>query len=566
MYAAHFGLERDPFTIAPDPRYLYLGSQHREALAHLLYGLDGGGGFVVLTGEVGAGKTTVCRCFLEQVPAHCRVAYVFNPKLTAIELLAVVCQEFGIAVEAPPHGPATIKTHVDPLNAFLLEAHAAGRQCVLVIDEAQQLSPEVLEQLRLLTNLETSERKLLQIILIGQPELRGILSRPGLAQLAQRVIARYHLEPLDEADTGRYVAHRLAVSGLRGPAPIGPGLIRAIHRHTGGVPRRINLLCDRALLGAYSQGLAVVDKPTLDKAAREVFWPAAAEPVPSRVGWAALAAGLVVIGLGTWWALLPRMNDARQAAALKPVAAAASRPANPLAASAAAASAVAVARAVPAAASSAMAPSAMAPSTGAAPQRVSIAELQSRLAGRARSEAEAWREMALLWGERLPEGSACAVAGRVRLQCYTTRAGLLRLRSVDRPALIVLRDGDAAPMHLVLVGLGSREAWFQVDGARLAVGLDDLSARWQGEFGTLWRTPEPAVGAAPPGVDPVLAQRLARAQPGQAAATEPAELRRRLAAFQMSQGLIPDGDVGALTQMMLNRAIGEPEPRLALAP
>jgi len=214
MYLRHFGLRQAPFSIAPDPRYLYMSERHREALAHLLYGLDAGGGFVLLTGEIGTGKTTVCRCFLEQVPATCDLAYIFNPKLTAIELLHTVCDEFGIEVTPAAPGAPTVKDHLDPLNRYLLAAHAEGRQCVLAIDEAQNLAADVLEQLRLLTNLETNERKLLQIVLIGQPELRALLARPELEQLAQRVVARFHLDALSAAETAGYIAHRLAVAGV----------------------------------------------------------------------------------------------------------------------------------------------------------------------------------------------------------------------------------------------------------------------------------------------------------------------------------------------------------------
>jgi general secretion pathway protein A len=216
MYAPFFGLSKEPFSIAPDPRFLFMSEQHREALAHLMYGLGGGGGFVLLTGEIGAGKTTVCRCFLEQVPASCAVAYIFNPKLTAAELLQTVCAEFGIVLPAPldaaaHHQPASVKAHVDALNAFLLAAHAQGRQAVLVIDEAQSLGPDVLEQLRLLTNLETSERKLLQIVLIGQPELRDMLAQPGLEQLSQRVTARFHLGALKRPNSTWATAWRWRV-------------------------------------------------------------------------------------------------------------------------------------------------------------------------------------------------------------------------------------------------------------------------------------------------------------------------------------------------------------------
>ncbi|MBW3656852.1 MAG: AAA family ATPase, partial [Gemmatimonadetes bacterium] len=246
MYAPYFGLTQEPFSIAPDPRYLFMSERHREALAHLLYGLGAGGGFVLLTGEIGTGKTTVCRCFLEQMPAHCNVAYIFNPKLTVTELLQSVCEEFRISVPRKDLLPPTVKDYLDPLNAFLLREHAAGRNNLLIIDEAQNLSAEVLEQLRLLTNLETRERKLLQIILIGQPELRTLLARPELEQLAQRVIARYHLGPLTEEETAQYVRHRLEVAGLARTLPFERKALQRIHQLSRGVPRRINLLCDRA--------------------------------------------------------------------------------------------------------------------------------------------------------------------------------------------------------------------------------------------------------------------------------------------------------------------------------
>ena len=276
LYGAWFGLQREPFSIAPDPRALFMSERHREALAHLLYGVQGGGGFVLLTGEIGAGKTTVSRCFLEQVPPHCQVAYVFNPRQTVLELLASICQEFGLQV---PEG-GSVKVLVDALNTFLLASHAQGRSSVLIIDEAQALSADVLEQLRLLTNLETHERKLLQIVLIGQPELRALVAGPGMEQLAQRVIARYHLGPLSANDTLRYVQHRLAVAGLVGPVPFDAAALRRVHERSRGVPRRINLLCDRALLGAYATERRQVDVAIVERAAAEVD----VEPVAAAHG------------------------------------------------------------------------------------------------------------------------------------------------------------------------------------------------------------------------------------------------------------------------------------------
>jgi general secretion pathway protein A len=271
MYAKFFGLKQDPFSIAPNPQYLFMSERHREALAHLLYGLRGGGGFVLLTGEIGAGKTTVCRCFLEQLPKRCNVAYIFNPKLTVPELLKSICEEFRIPYEHQGPEAATVKDFIDPLNEFLLRTHAVGQNNVLIIDEAQNLSADVLEQLRLLTNLETNERKLLQIILIGQPELRTMLARPDLEQLAQRVIARFHLGALSENETTQYIAHRLSVAGMVTALPFTSKAIRRIHQLSRGVPRRINLLCGRALLGAYASGTTTIDNGIVEKAATEVF-------------------------------------------------------------------------------------------------------------------------------------------------------------------------------------------------------------------------------------------------------------------------------------------------------
>ena len=271
MYMRFFGLKQQPFSLAPDPRYLYMSKRHREALAHLLYGVGGGGGFVLLSGEIGAGKTTVCRCFLEQIPKRCNVAYIFNPKLTVMELVKSICDEFHVPIDLADGQPATVKTYVDALNDFLLKTHAVGQNNVLIIDEAQQLSAEVLEQLRLLTNLETNERKLLQIVLIGQPELRTMLDRPDLEQLAQRVIARFHLQALSLKETEHYIRHRLSVAGMTRAIPFDRQALARIHAIARGVPRRINLLCDRVMLGAYAHGRQNVDVAMIEKAAREVF-------------------------------------------------------------------------------------------------------------------------------------------------------------------------------------------------------------------------------------------------------------------------------------------------------
>ena len=251
MYTSFFGLNEKPFSITPDPRYLYMSERHAEALAHLLYGITESGGFIQLTGEVGTGKTTIVRSLLEQLPAEADVALVLNPRLDPHEFLLAICEELGI--ELSVYERVSDKSIVDRLNQQLLDAHAAGRRVVLIVDEAQNLSAEVLEQVRLLTNLETAKQKLLQIILIGQPELREVLARNDLRQLAQRITGRYHLEPLAADETKAYICHRVQVAGGSG-AIFTSAAMGLIHRAAGGIPRLIDVICDRSLLGAYSRG------------------------------------------------------------------------------------------------------------------------------------------------------------------------------------------------------------------------------------------------------------------------------------------------------------------------
>ncbi|MCB1646630.1 MAG: AAA family ATPase [Pseudomonadales bacterium] len=266
MYYEYFGLREAPFSIAPNPQYLYMSERHREALAHLLYGIKSDGGFILLTGEVGTGKTTVCRCLLEQIPEDVHIAFVLNPKMDSLEMLATVCDELGISYPEQP----SIKHLVDNLSAFLLKAHEQGRKTVVIIDEAQNLAIDVLEQLRLLTNLETNQRKLLQIILLGQPELLDLLATRELRQLSQRVTARFHLDALTRAETEDYIAHRLDIAGVN--QPLFPrATINRIYQHSGGIPRLINLICDRSLLGTYTEEKGQVTPAIVNRAAAEIL-------------------------------------------------------------------------------------------------------------------------------------------------------------------------------------------------------------------------------------------------------------------------------------------------------
>lgn len=583
MYADHFGLKQAPFSIAPDPRYLFMSERHREALAHLLYGLGGGGGFVLLTGEIGAGKTTVCRCFLEQIPKRCNVAYIFNPKLTVIELMRSVCDEFHIPYPPREPGTATVTDYLDPLNTFLLSTHAVGQNNVLIIDEAQNLSADVLEQLRLMTNLETSERKLLQIVLIGQPELREMLARPDMQQLAQRVIARFHLEALSETETAQYIRHRLAVAGLTGPIPFSVDTLRRIHRICGGVPRRINLLCDRALLGAYASHQSVVDRRVIDKAASEVFDDEGVStgPVaPSR--WRALglalAAALVLGALG-WWA--GRSFERSPAGARTVgVADAAARPAgqaSALAASASPANAVSAPVSAASAASAAevvaVAASAVEPPASAASTVVPF-DAKLAFARWPRQENEAWAALAASWKMPLDAGDRdpCQSLQARQLACARMTTTLAVIRQLDRPGIVTLREGSGPPAYALLTALATDSATVQVGTQSMQMSLGALAVMWGGEFATLWRAPPAyraplADGGTGPVVDALATQLAAwSGEPVPASGrTVDTALKVRVAAFQRAQGLKPDGIAGPTTFMQLNRVSGVDEPRLSAA-
>lgn len=584
MYADHFGLKQAPFSIAPDPRYLFMSERHREALAHLLYGLGGGGGFVLLTGEIGAGKTTVCRCFLEQIPKRCNVAYIFNPKLTVIELMRSVCDEFHVPYPQREPGTATVTDYLDPLNTFLLSTHAVGQNNVLIIDEAQNLSADVLEQLRLMTNLETSERKLLQIVLIGQPELREMVARPGLQQLAQRVIARFHLEALSEAETAQYIRHRLAVAGLTGPIPFSVDTLRRIHRICGGVPRRINLLCDRALLGAYASHKTVVDRRVIDKAAREVFDDEGAVNVataPTRRGalGLALAAGLALGALG-WWA---GRSFEQPPAAMRSagVADAAARPASTVPVSGSPASAVpAHTASLPASASASSAAAVASVAASAAETAASAAAaavpFDAKLAFERwpRQENEAWAALAASWKVPLDAGDRdpCQSLQARQLVCARMTTTLAVIRQLDRPGIVTLREGSGPPAYALLTALAADSATVQVGTQSMQMSLGALAVMWGGEFATLWSAPPTYRGPLGDGDAGPVVDALAKQLAVWSGETVPAggrtidtALKVRVAAFQRAQGLKPDGIAGPTTFMQLNRVSGVDEPRLSAA-
>jgi general secretion pathway protein A len=404
---------------------------------------------------------------------------------------------------------------------------------VLVIDEAQNLSPQVLEQLRLLTNLETSERKLLQIILIGQPELRTMMAQPELEQLAQRVIARYHLGPLTASETGAYVAHRLTVAGAHPGNPIPGALTPLIHRLTHGVPRRINLLCDRALLGAYVENSREVTPKILRRAAQEVF---AGEAAPQRapMRWPLVAGGVLAgaaISAAAWQAVphAPAPAPAVVATAAKP------RPQ---------------------------------PIAKPKPVQAEPAPAKPLLLA---TQTEALRELGALWGQQLPTEEPCQGAPKLNLRCYQGRGGLYELRLLDRPAIIALHDGQKLG-YAVLTSIDENSATLSVNGQRQKVSLGALATRFDGEYTTLWKVPrafrdEVRPGDAGPDVD-WIAGRLAElnsAAPPRTDQPLDEATRRLLRAFQAKQNLKADGVAGPRTYMRLNQLSGVDEPRLLLA-
>ncbi len=544
MYADHFGLTQDPFSIAPDPRYLFMSERHREALAHLLYGVSGagdqsggtGGGFVLLTGDIGTGKTTICRCFLEQIPPDCHVAYIFNPKLSVAELLQTICEEFHIAGPQPSDSAPTVKNYIDTLNAFLLKSHAQGQTCVLIVDEAQNLHPDVLEQLRLLTNLETNERKLLQIVLIGQPELRTMLQQPELAQLAQRVIARFHLDALSSPETTQYISHRLAIAGHHGALPFDDASLRQIHRLTHGVPRRINLLCGRALLGAWAHGATRVNRSIVNKAAQEVFGaepPVATQRRAMTVGFALAGLALVVAlaALGAWWFAAPFES----AAALKPA---------PVALLASPAS-------MPASAPVAV------KTTPTIPPLESFEDLLPLLP---REQQAAWNTLAAHW--KLPDTTAtpCAAATIDPWECYQTKVLTVpQLRQLARPGVLRLRLDEGRAAYAVVMSLTNESATLRVNSALRTVRLTALLRMWDGNYATYWRAPAGYKPLAQGGSASLFFESLARqlAQINGTPLPQPmpqsfdAALRSQVLDFQRSYGLTPDGLPGPLTLMQI---------------
>ncbi len=536
MYQNYFGMIEAPFTIAPNPRYLYMSLRHQEALATLLYGLSCDGGFVLLTGEVGAGKTTVCRCLLEQVPENCDVAYIFNPKLTVVELLSNVCDEFHIKY---PKKTTSIKQFVDLINNYLLKSHAEGRKAVLIIDEAQNLSAEVLEQMRLLTNLETNERKLLQILLVGQPELVEMLAQPELRQLSQRIVARYHLKPLNKIEVRAYVKFRLEMAGVQ-RSLFSDAVLNKLYRLSGGVPRLINLLCDRALLGTFVQGKDRVDKATLTQAAREMLNPhAATQPMDTKlllVGVALLLASVFAANYYRQHQPTAKMAETKKlSTAIKP---------------------------------NIVQPSALATSQAALPTTLTLPSEMPN----SQSKEAAYTALFRAWGMPYSEnGQFCTQAKTQGLRCWTMRGGLDELRQLNVPVVLEMLGGQGQKFYVTLINLDNQSATFDFGAKTEAVSLGALAFQWTGNYELVSRVPADVHENLKNGERGTsvewLSNQLASVQGWATQANETVvfddALRRRVKEFQLSQGLIPYGFAGPRTFLFLSSATDQSAPRLS---
>ncbi len=537
MYTSFFGLNEKPFSITPDPRYLFLSERHGEALAHLVYGVTESGGFIQLTGEVGTGKTTLVRTLLlNKMPENADVAVVLNPQLSVIEFLATICEELHIEV---PHNRGSVKALTDALNRHLLKAHAGGRRTILVVDEAQNLTPAVLEQVRLLTNLETAKQKLLQIILIGQEELRDLLARNDLRQLAQRITARYHLEPLSRDETSSYIEHRLKVAGALGEV-FDTGAKKEIYRLSQGVPRVVNVICDRALLGAYAQESRRVNPRLIRQAAAEVHGEIESSPWVRRAAIAAGIIGIAVIAASIWSVTQRELQVQPIAVAQEPVI---ETPPEP--------------------------------EPQQEPEAGPTLDEQLRMASELTGVDYALVSLFETWGLEYRTGGrgGCAQAGDSGLACLYQRGSWSGLRQMDRPAVLTLVDSDGNNHEVVLTGITGDNAELSLGGVRVTHAVAEITDAWFGQFMLLWRPPTGtaiSLGPGSEGDDVAWLRNSLAAIDGSYASTDSqsevfdAELEQLVMSFQRDHRLQVDGLAGQQTQIIINSLLAvEGTPRLS---
>ena len=550
MYKAFYGLSDNPFSIAPNPHYLFLSDRHREALAHLTYGLGETGGFVLLTGEVGTGKTTVSRCLLGQLPDNTDTAFILNPSLTELELLATLCDELKISYGDNP----TLKQLTDHLSRFLLDNHSKGRNTVLIIDEAQHLRPEVLEQLRLLTNLETDTKKLLQVILIGQPELQLLLKRQELRQLAQRITARYHLLPLNEDEIALYVLHRLQVAGRFEPL-FTRKAVKVLQKYSGGIPRLINLLCERSLMAGYAQSRVPIDHHMVRQAAAEVL--GEEEPTQNRYLWPTATAAALFVAFGvSYWLFTDKPVNAASASSM----ALESTSANVAASNIQALSAT-------------EGISKLVQPVDQQSSQVSIPDPNQRLLNDAINQSRdidtAFAGLFSVWGKVPYKGlTACQSAVEQGLSCYQQQGNWMSLTRLNYPAVVYLVDDNQQDFYGAVIAVDGEQLLMQLGEQQLWVDRAWFNQHFSGTFEILWQAPNLAMmdisQKSSPGQLQWLENALAHVNNRNTRRVNQfdVQLENDLKSFQSQHGLKADGIAGNQTLVRLNLYLSQQGPRL----
>ncbi len=585
MYQEHFGLQQEPFSIAPDPRFLFLSEAHNEALAHLMYGFAHGG-FVLITGEVGTGKTTLLRNLLDRTPPELDVAFILNPRLTVRELLETLCDELGVGYQ--PGELSSVKQYIDVLNKHLLKTHQAGRSTVVIIDEAQNLSPAVLEQVRLLTNLETNEKKLLRIILLGQPELADMLDRTELRQLAQRITARYHLTPLRREDVRQYINHRLARAGGH-PGIFSDGAIQALFRASKGTPRLINVIADRAMLGAYVEGKVQVDRTLIRRAAQEVLGNPDSELRTYLIGASMVVAAVVALMVWAYFSSSDNSAEVIPTAVPTVPQVAAPQTATPQTKTPQTATPQPPGTTVPVSAPAVstqtitepdpdrklpepdvkLNPSLQADGTIGIKTDVDV----SRPPGSSSFlQRQAYRAIFAAWGADYPLDSPlipCDFAPKAGLQCLGRRGSWGEIRQLDTPVVIELWDDQSVPYYAGILAHNSDNYTITLGERRFNVAPRDLRDHWFGSYVLLWQTPPNYNGSLRQGDDHPsvrwLHLHLLQIQPRENSIADTffdADLREMVLQFQSSEGLVADGIVGPLTWIRLSDRLNLPAPKL----
>ncbi|MBV1870126.1 MAG: AAA family ATPase [Gammaproteobacteria bacterium] len=578
MYTEYFGLKEKPFSIAPNPRYLYMSEQHQDALAHLLYGIQEGEGFVLLTGDIGTGKTTICRCLLEQIPDHVEVAYIFNPKLSAQELLLSICDEFRI-----PLGQGNVdlstKQAIDKINGHLLKLHRNNRHCVLIIDEAQNLSVDVLEQIRLLTNLETNSKKLLQIILIGQPELRIAFQKPELEQLAQRITARFHIGPLSLPELENYLQHRIHVAGGSKRPLFNKSAIKTLHKLTRGIPRLINTVSDRALLATYVSTQNQVTKKEIQTAAREILnAPLPSRTFPSlhgkmRIFGFTLAATVAIALISFFIAPKLKLHEGGSNTITPQIAEHNSVNSN--------------ARSVPLSGTlqrplsihETRSPAHNTPEV--TDQSVQTAPATPLVSNTAFSELEtisieqltlaARQTLLARWNidtQLKLSDDFCLIAQHHSLRCFQGKQSLEYLIKLNRPAVIRLVNSNGEPYVAAINKVAQQEAQLFVSGNNQLISLERLESAWTGDFELLWRPPFQYSKAIDANSSAQSIQwfretlNIASSKPSSNIPIFIAPIDKQIRLFQKEAGLEPDGLAGPETIITINNLNGSSSPLL----